>query len=71
MALNETTNQKSVAQNRSLESEISRVASNPAIEPAYELDVLSQFKANIQQVEELNARLRFVLAEVQSLVKKS
>lgn len=36
----------------------------------YDVDVLSQFKTNLQQVEDLNRRLRFVLVEVSSLIKR-
>jgi hypothetical protein len=36
----------------------------------YEMDVLSQFKANLNQVEELNMRLRFVMNEVSTLLNK-
>ncbi|MEQ1665433.1 MAG: hypothetical protein ABL927_08675 [Bdellovibrionales bacterium] len=36
----------------------------------YEMDVLSQFKANLNQVEELNMRLRFVMNEVSTLLSK-
>jgi len=42
----------------------------PAYSYEYEKDVLSQFKANMAQVEELNQRLRFVLAEVNHLIQK-
>lgn len=36
----------------------------------YDVDVLSQFRANLEQVEDLNHRLRFVLNEVQGLIIK-
>ncbi|MCB0350930.1 MAG: hypothetical protein KDD38_07090 [Bdellovibrionales bacterium] len=36
----------------------------------YEVDVISQLKANLKQVEELNSRLRFVLNEVSGLIKR-
>lgn len=37
---------------------------------AYEIDVLSQFKANMAQLEDLQMRLKFVLNEVSTLIKK-
>jgi hypothetical protein len=36
----------------------------------YEKDVLSQFRANLNQLEELNARLHFMMNEVAGLVRK-
>jgi hypothetical protein len=36
----------------------------------YEIDVLSQFKANMAQLEDLQMRLKFVLGEVSGLLKK-
>jgi len=36
----------------------------------YEIDVLSQFRANLNQLEELNSRLHFMMNEVGGLVKK-
>jgi hypothetical protein len=36
----------------------------------HEKDVLTQFKANLAQVEELNQRLRYVLGEVSNLIQK-
>jgi hypothetical protein len=39
-------------------------------ESYYEIDVLSQFRANLNQLEELNSRLHFMMNEVAGLVKK-
>lgn len=39
-------------------------------EQGYENDVLSQFKANLRQVELGHAKLRFVLGEINSILKK-
>ncbi|MEK6555329.1 MAG: hypothetical protein AABZ31_08825 [Bdellovibrionota bacterium] len=36
----------------------------------YQVDVLSQFRANLAQLEYLQGRLKFVLQEVSSLVVK-
>lgn len=36
----------------------------------YEVDVLSQFKANMSQLEDLQARFKFVFNEVSSLLSK-
>jgi hypothetical protein len=36
----------------------------------YEKDVLSQFRANLNQLEDLNSRLHFMMNEVAGLVKK-
>lgn len=36
----------------------------------YDVDVLSQFRANLEQVEELSARLRFNFNEVSHLILK-
>ncbi len=36
----------------------------------YEVDVLSQFRANLNQLEELNSRLHFMMNEVAGLVKR-
>jgi len=36
----------------------------------FEKDVLSQFRTNLNQLEELNARLHFMVNEVAGLVKK-
>ena len=36
----------------------------------HEKDVLTQFKANLAHVEELNLRLRYVLGEVSHLIEK-
>lgn len=35
------------------------------------LDILEQLNANLDQLEELHGRLRFVMAEVRSILKKS
>lgn len=40
------------------------------MERGYELDVLSQFRANLQQVEDLSHRLRHVMGEVSGLISK-
>ncbi len=67
MILNKVTAEKEV-----LASDVSPALddfSAKATERGYEVDVLSQFKTNLQQVEELNSRLRFVLAEVSGLIK--
>lgn len=37
---------------------------------SYEIDVLSQFKANMAQLEDLQMRLKFVMNEVSGLLKK-
>lgn len=42
----------------------------PGIENAH-LDVLEQLHANLAQIEDLHARLRFVMTEVRGLVVKS
>ena len=36
----------------------------------YEVDVLSQFRANLAQLEDLQGRLKFVLHEVSNLIVK-
>lgn len=36
----------------------------------YEKDILSQFRANISQLEDLHGRLRFVMSEVAEVIKK-
>ena len=36
----------------------------------YEVDVLSQFRANLAQLEDLQGRFKFVLQEVSSLIVK-
>jgi hypothetical protein len=41
-----------------------------SLDRGYDVDVLSQFKTNLQQVEDLNLRLRFVLNEVGGLLKR-
>ncbi|OFZ16004.1 MAG: hypothetical protein A2Z20_03335 [Bdellovibrionales bacterium RBG_16_40_8] len=40
-------------------------------ERKYDTDVLSQFRANLQQVEDLNSRLRFMVSEVSGLIKRT
>lgn len=35
------------------------------------LDVLSQLKVNLSQIEDLHSRLNFMVAEVSELIKKS
>jgi hypothetical protein len=78
MAINEinavkTLNPKfDVASNLSVKtnSDVSEAGLATSLEQGYELDVLSQFKANLSQVEDLNMRLRFVLGEVSHLIKK-
>lgn len=37
---------------------------------SYEVDVLSQFKANLNQLDELQSRFKFVLHEVSGLLAK-
>lgn len=37
---------------------------------SYEVDVFSQLRANLNQLEELNARLGFMVNEVVGLIKK-
>jgi hypothetical protein len=68
MALNETAviKKETMKELASLDREYTSIA----LDSSYEIDVLSQFKANLQQVEELNSRLRFVLGEVTGLVRK-
>jgi hypothetical protein len=39
-------------------------------ELSYEVDVLSQFKANMAQLEDLQMRLKFVMNEVSVLMRK-
>ncbi len=34
------------------------------------MDVLRQFQANISTLEDLNGRLRFIMAEIRDLVRK-
>lgn len=36
----------------------------------YEKDILSQFRANLNQLEDLQGRLRFVMSEVAEVIKK-
>ena len=72
MALNETAATKSMSMTTSAnESRLEKDYSAASTELGYEVDVLSQFKANLQQVEDLNLRLRFVLNEVNGLIKRS
>lgn len=37
---------------------------------SYEVDILSQFKANLNQLDELQARFKYVLHEVSGLLTK-
>jgi hypothetical protein len=37
---------------------------------SYEVDLLSQFRANLSQLEELSARMGFMMNEVSGLIKK-
>lgn len=69
MAMNEnaSTVSKTVREEPFYESDFSSLT----VERGYEVDVLSQFRANLQQVEDLNLRLRFMLNEVSSLITKS
>ncbi len=66
-------NNKTIETNRSHENRESIVESPvhttiPHVQ--YEVDVLSQFRANMAQLEDLQGRLRFVLQEVSSLIVK-
>lgn len=36
----------------------------------YDVDVLSQFRANLEQVEELTRRMKFIVGEVNQLIVK-
>ena len=36
----------------------------------YEKDVITQFRANLSQLEDLHSRLRFVMSEVADVLKK-
>lgn len=38
--------------------------------PAIEVDVLEQLKTNMAQLEDLHARLRFVMSEISYLLKR-
>ncbi len=60
------TNLSSASDSRKFENEVALTT----IEAGYDRDVLSQFKANLQQVEELNLRLKYVLGEVSQLLSK-
>lgn len=51
-------------------TQIEKKYSGVSLERNYDVDVLSQLRANLEQVEELNARLRFNLIEVNQLVAK-
>ncbi len=54
------------------------LSSSPLIAPltnaqethSYEVDVFSQLRANLNQLEELNSRLGFMMNEVVGLIKK-
>jgi hypothetical protein len=54
---------------QSTEEVSSRVAYQ-APHPQYEVDVLSQFRANMAQLEDLQARFKFVMHEVSTLMAK-
>jgi hypothetical protein len=40
------------------------------VDPDRGTDLLSQFRANLNQIEELNSRLRFVLVEIGAVVMR-
>lgn len=42
---------------------------SPTIHPA-SLDILKQFQANMNTLEDLNGRLRFVMAEIRGVIRK-
>lgn len=44
--------------------------SSVSLKRNYDVDVLSQFRTNLEQVEDLSARLRFNLGEVSQLITK-
>ena len=37
----------------------------------YEVDVLTQLRANVQQIEDLQFRLNFLMSEIRTLIKKA
>jgi hypothetical protein len=64
MAINELTIATKVATAKKIERA-------PSVTPSYyDTDVLTQFRANLEQVEELTRKLRFVMGEVQQVVAK-
>lgn len=71
MANTDKSIQVTAAKNNSLsdvEFDTSHVSTD--LDRIYELDVLSQFKTNLAQVENLSRRLKFVLGEVSQLINK-
>lgn len=50
--------------------EIVDEAREESMNSVYEVDVLTQFKANLAQLEDLQLRLKFVMSEVAGLLKK-
>lgn len=75
MALNDVSNVEAAATAKKIESQnLATVGENfasSALGVHYDVDVLSQFRANLEKVEELNGRLRFVLGEVNSLIVRN
>lgn len=68
MVLNKITIDKDIRADEVVPNSLETYSSS-VIDGGYEIDVLSQFKANLQQLEDLNSRLRFVLTEVSGLLK--
>ena len=66
MTLNNTTQEMVIEKNTKSEKiDVSNLESS-----VYEVDVLSQFRANMVQLEDLQGRFKFVLHEVSSLLVK-
>lgn len=57
-------------QSTSTHSSISTLKSATIADIGYDVDVLTQFKSNLNQLEDLSQRLKFVLGDVQTLIKR-
>lgn len=70
MGSKEVISLKSTAEAKKIESEFLALTRPTSYELNLDNDVLTQFRMNLSQVEESHARLRFLLHEVNSLIKK-
>lgn len=52
------------------EEEIAEIYESPSVASGVDVDPITQLRANLSQVEDLIGRLRYVMGEVNSIIKK-